>query len=228
MTAQASSGQQCALIDPLATALQQVESQWNTNAGPHGAPQFGGQIPDIAYEVDSGAGCSGITAALTPVSSGSGSGGSGSSEPQQCQLIDPVAGALQEIEEQWNTNAGSHGAPEFGAGQSFPDIAYEIDSGAGCSGVSELGAPKTTSSSSPAPPSGTTGSSGSNGGSGAVISASSGFGTGSTSAGSGALAMTGEPSWIPTAGILALVLAALAALASIGLRLAGRRTTRTG
>ncbi|MHB8594112.1 MAG: hypothetical protein ACYDB3_07220, partial [Acidimicrobiales bacterium] len=57
----------------------------------------------------------------------------------------------------------------------------------------------------------------------ATLADSSGLGTGaSTASGSGSLPFTGEPPWIPLAGWIALILAFAAALAAIGLRLAGR------
>ncbi|HUY63360.1 MAG TPA: hypothetical protein VMV14_02455 [Acidimicrobiales bacterium] len=226
-----SGGPQCQLFSPLEGGIEQFEQAWNSQAGSQGAPEFGGKgpFPDIAAQMASGSGC--------PISSSSGgpglpsapSSGGGSSSAPQCALFTPLAAGVEQVEQGFDSGSGQS---TFTGSN---DIAAQILTGSGCAPTSGSGS-NTTSGGGNTQSS--TGSQGGSSGGGSATSPSSGNSgssggatladnsvTGSdagTGGGSGSLPFTGEPSWIPLAGLIALVLAAMAALAAIALRLAGR------
>ncbi|MHB8681421.1 MAG: hypothetical protein ACYDA2_04915 [Acidimicrobiales bacterium] len=242
-----SSAPQCQLFDPVTGGLQQVEAAFDSGSG-QGA--FAGSN-DVAAAIDSGAGCTGTKPLTAPSGGSSGggapsglpagppsSGGGGSSSGPQCQLFDPVTGGIQQAEAAFDSGSGQ------GAFTGSNDVAAAIDSGAGCTGTKPLTASSGSSGSSSSgggnPQSSTGGQGGSSGG-GSTTSPSGGSSGGSgggatfadnggsatsagTGGGSGSLPFTGEPSWIPLAGVIALVLALVAALLAIGLRVAARFT----
>jgi hypothetical protein len=248
-----SEGPQCQIFDPLTGGIEQFEQAWNAQAGSQGAPEFGdkGPFPDIAAQIASGAQCNapstsggGAPSGLpggAPSAPGGGSGGSGGGP--QCQIFDPLASGVQQIEAAWNAQAGSQGAPTFG-GQ-IPDIAAQIDNGAGCSGVTPLGSTSGSGGSNSGGSSGSGSGSGSTGGSGGsgdgastspsggssssdsgstLADSSGGSGATTAASGSGSLPFTGEPTWIPLTGLLALVVAGASALFALGLRLTARHS----
>lgn len=248
-----SEGPQCSIFDPLTGGIEQFEQAWNAQAGSQGAPEFGdkGPFPDIAAQIASGAQCNAPSTSgggAPPAPGGAPSGlpggappapGGGSGGPQ-CQIFDPLASGVQQIEAAWNDQAGSHGAPTFG-GQ-IPDIAAQIDNGAGCSGVTPLGSTTGSGGSNPGGSGSGNGSTGGSGGSGNDAStspnggssssdsgstpadSSGGSGVTTAASGSGSLPFTGEPTWIPLTGLLALVVAGASALLALGLRLAARHS----
>ncbi|MHB8593566.1 MAG: hypothetical protein ACYDB3_04430, partial [Acidimicrobiales bacterium] len=85
-----------------------------------------------------------------PVAAANGASSAAASPGPQCQLFSPLEGGILQFETAWNAQAGSQGAPEFGApsfassGQ-LPDIAGQMAAGTGC---------PATSSGSPGAPSG--------------------------------------------------------------------------
>jgi hypothetical protein len=236
-----SEGPQCQLFDPLTNGIETFEQQWNAQAGSQGGPEFGGSgpFPDIAAQIAQGAQCAAPTASSGGAPSlpapPSGGGGGGSSEGPQCKLFDPLTSAVESIEQGWNSQAGSHGAPTFGGSGPFPDIAAQIAQGAMCANPAATSPSNGGGNQTGGGGSSQSGNQGS-GGTGAATSSSSsqsgGSGTLTSSSvsgsgGSGSLAYTGEPSWIPLAGVAALALAGLFALLAIGLRLVGRAATRS-
>jgi hypothetical protein len=254
----------CPVFEAVEYAVGQLEGAWDANAGSHSAPEFsqdGGPIPDINStiidKVDSAFGCDqgGDTDDTTPPSPpsppsglpGPSSGGGSPSASQVCPVFEGVEGAVLTLESAWDTNFGSHSAPEFAIdGGPIPDINAtiidKIDSNYSCdttpdeagdpgsstgggsgSGGNGSGGNGGTGSGS----GGTTGGSG--GGSSVSTSASGGTGSGSggpgttatlasSSGAGGTLPFTGEPSWVSTVGLLALVLGALSALSALALR----------
>jgi len=162
-----------------------------------------------------------------------GAGQSGGGAPQ-CQIVTPIASALETIEQTWNSQAGGQGAPTFGGSQ-VPDVANEIATSAGCPSITPNTSGGTTSEGTGTGTGGSTGGStsggssfGTGGGSSSPATlADTGSGTGGgTSGGAGAsggtLAYTGEPGWVTPVGILAAAVALMSAAAAVALRRLGR------
>lgn len=227
------SAPQCALFDPVTGGLQQVENAWNTNSGQY---TFTGSN-DVAAAIDNGAGCSGTKPLVAPSGSGSGSSGGsgGSGSAPQCQLFTPLEGGIEQVEQQIDTNSGGQN-PFAGSN----DIAQQMASKSGCpittsgsgsgsgsgNNTSGSGGGNTSGTTQGGSSDGTTSSSSSGGtdsGGGAATAADFGTGSSGTSGSGGALAFTGEPSWIPLAGVLLLILAGLSGLVAIGMRVVARQ-----
>ena len=242
----AAGGPQCQLFTPLEGGVEQFEQAFDAGSG---QSVFTGSN-DIAQQMANGSGCPVGPAQSPPgglpseppsgVPSGPPSGG-GSSGGPQCQLFSPVEGGIEQIEQAFDSGSGQS------AFTGSNDIAQQIANGTGCP-LSSSGSPSPGTSPGSGNGGGNNGAggggtTGGNGGSGGSGTSGSGSGSGSSAGSSGSepgallasssggaetaptgstLPFTGEPPWIRLAGLIALVVAAVAGLGAVGLRVAGR------
>src|SRR5579875_423098 len=241
-----SGGPQCQLFSPVEGGIEQIEQAFDSGSG---QSVFTGSN-DIAQQMANGSGCPVGPAQSPPgglpseppsgVPSGPPSGG-GSSGGPQCQLFTPLEGGVEQIEQAFDSGSGQS------AFTGSNDIAQQIANGTGCP-LSSSGSPSPGTSPGSGNGGGNNGAggggtTGGNGGSGGSGTSGSGSGSGSSAGSSGSepgallasssggaetaptgstLPFTGEPPWIRLAGLIALVVAAVAGLGAVGLRVAGR------